>query len=118
MTTMDTAPTTVPIIRNDALRNEAPRTGLHTSAAVVAAHDGLLSSSAKATQRARHTDAHILRPNRMAGVLTLNGSPRDAPPDLLIEEPTESTARLVFAPTRQPRPRRRGRLRPRRRYTA
>ena len=47
--TMPIAPTTVPIIRNAALRSEAPSTGWQTIAAVVAAHVGSLSSRAKAT---------------------------------------------------------------------
>ena len=46
---MPIAPTTVPIIRNNDLRSEAPSTGWQTSAAVVAAQVGSLSSSAKAT---------------------------------------------------------------------
>ena len=46
---MATAPTAVPTIRNEALRSEAPSTGVQTSAAVVAAQEGSLSSRAKAT---------------------------------------------------------------------
>ncbi len=46
---MAIAPITVPIIRNIDLRSDAPSTGWQTSAAVVAAQEGSLSSSAKAT---------------------------------------------------------------------
>ena len=46
---MAMAPTTVPTIRNIDLRSDAPSTGWQTSAAVVAAHEGSLSSSANAT---------------------------------------------------------------------
>ena len=40
---MPIAPTTVPIIRKNALRSEAPSTGVQTIAAVVTAHVGSLS---------------------------------------------------------------------------
>ena len=46
---MPIAPITVPISRNIDLRSDAPSTGVQTIAAVVAAQDGSLSSSAKAT---------------------------------------------------------------------
>src|SRR5450432_3562739 len=83
---MPIAPMTVPSSRNGALRSEAPSTGVQTIAAVVAAHDGSLSSSSKATYSARQTDAHILRPKRSAGVAPRNHSASDAPWDLLIVE--------------------------------
>ena len=49
MTTIATAPTTVPIIRYQPLRSEAPRLGWQTIAAVVAAQNALSSSSQNAT---------------------------------------------------------------------
>ena len=82
---MPIAPTTVPIIRNEALRSEAPSTGWQIMAAVVAAHEGSLSSSSKATYKERQTEAHILRANRNAGVAACNHSAKEAPADLLIE---------------------------------
>ena len=48
-TTIMTAPTMVPIIRNHALRIEAPSCGWHTIAAEVPAQNGLSSSSQNAT---------------------------------------------------------------------
>ena len=71
---MPIAPTTVPIIRNEALRSEAPSTGVQTMAAVVAAHEGSLSSSWKATYNERQTEAHSLRAKRNAGVASRNHS--------------------------------------------
>ncbi len=48
-TTIATAPITVPIIRNQPLRSEAPRCGWQTIAAVVPAQNALSSSSQNAT---------------------------------------------------------------------
>src|SRR5438128_12186654 len=48
-TTIATAPTTVPIMRNQPLRNEAPRRGWQTTAADVPAQKALSSSSQNAT---------------------------------------------------------------------
>jgi hypothetical protein len=48
-TTIATAPTTVPIMRNQPLRNEAPRFGWQTTAAEVPAQYALSSSSQNAT---------------------------------------------------------------------
>src|SRR6202047_3558297 len=56
--TIATAPTLVPIIRNQPLRSEAPRCGWHTIAAVPPAQYGLSSLSQNAMNRARHTEAH------------------------------------------------------------
>ena len=81
---MPIAPTTVPTIRNAALRSEAPSTGWQTSAAVVAAHVGSLSSRVKATYNERQTEAQSLRPKRRAGVAARNPSTSDALPDLRI----------------------------------
>ena len=50
MTTLATAPMTVPIIRNQPLRSDAPRLRLtHHAAAVAPAQDGVSSSSQNAT---------------------------------------------------------------------
>src|SRR6478609_11539087 len=57
-TTIIVAPVTVPIIRNQPLRSEAPSCNWLTIAAEVPAQKGLSSSSQNATKRARHTDAH------------------------------------------------------------
>src|ERR1700750_937368 len=53
--TIIVAPTTVPIIRNQPLRSEAPSCSWHTIAAEVPAQNGLSSSSQNATKSARHT---------------------------------------------------------------
>ena len=82
-TTIATAPINVPTIRNIDLRSEAPSTGWQTSAAVVAAQEGSLSSRAKATQRERQTEAQSLRPNSSAGVATCKRSASGAPPEPL-----------------------------------
>src|SRR6516225_5741646 len=81
---MPIAPTTVPIIRNEALRSEAPSAGWQTIAAVVAAQEGSLSSSVKATQRERQTEAHIRRAKKSAGVAARNPSTSDATPELTV----------------------------------
>ena len=57
-TTIIVAPITVPIIRNQPLRSEAPSCGRQTIAAEEPAQNGLSSSSQNATKRARHTEAH------------------------------------------------------------
>ena len=57
---MPIAPTTVPIIRNEALRSEA-------------------------TQRDRQTEAQSLSAKRNAGVAARNPSTSDALPDLMID---------------------------------
>ena len=66
-TTIVTAPTTVPIMRNQDLRSEAPRCGWHTIAADVPAQYALSSSSQNATYRARQTETHSRTPNSSGG---------------------------------------------------
>jgi hypothetical protein len=66
-TTIATAPTTVPIMRNHPLRSEAPRCGWQTIPADVPAQKGLSSSSQNATWSARLTDAQSRTPNKSGG---------------------------------------------------
>ena len=61
-TTIIVAPITVPIIRNQPLRSEAPSCGWHTIAAEVPAQKGLSSSSQNATKSARQTEAQSRTP--------------------------------------------------------
>src|SRR5271169_3924745 len=61
------APITVPIIRNQPFRSEAPSWGWHTTAAEVPAQKGLSSSSQNATNRARHTAIHSRSPYSSGG---------------------------------------------------
>ena len=62
ISTMAMAPIAVPIMRKPPLRNEAPRLGWQTIAAEVAAQYGASSSSLKATNSVRHTDAQSRTP--------------------------------------------------------
>src|SRR3954463_8692234 len=57
-TTISVAPTTVPIIRNQPLRSEAPSCSWHTIAAEVPAQKGLSRSRQNATQKPRDNAAH------------------------------------------------------------
>src|SRR5258708_33959300 len=66
-TTTVEAPITVPIIRNQPLRSEAPSWGWHTTAAEEPAQHGLRSSTQSATNRARHTAVHSRSPNSSDG---------------------------------------------------
>ena len=70
--TIIVAPTTVPIIRNQPLRSEAPSCSWHTIAAEVPAQKGLSSSSQNATKRARHTAAHKRSANSSDGAAFTN----------------------------------------------
>ena len=73
-TTIMTAPTTVPIMRNQPLRSEAPSCGWHTIAAEVPAQNGLSSSSQNATKRARQTDAHSRTPKSSGAPVAVSAS--------------------------------------------
>ena len=73
-TTIIVAPITVPIIRNQPLRSEAPSCGWHTIAAEVPAQNGLSSSSQNATKRARQTEAHSRTPKSSGGPAAVSAS--------------------------------------------
>src|ERR1700730_13237712 len=74
--TITPAPTRVPIIRNQPLRNEAPSCGWHTIAAVPPAQYGLSSSSQNAMNRARHTEAHSRMAKMSGGAAVASASGR------------------------------------------
>src|SRR6516164_2180837 len=78
-TTIMMAPTTVPIIRYQPLRSEAPSCGWHTIAAEVPAQNGSSSCSQKATNKARQTEAQSRRPKSAAGPAAVSASAKFRP---------------------------------------